>query len=201
MFNYQQLINENNIKSLAELNTLFWEDIAYDWGEAYKSMSEKHGVITLQNFHGYAFIIDDGNQLPNRNSPEKEILESRVVAAFGLTHTNVNKNNRKMMRKWIGKTSEIFKFFGDKYDKGHFIAHGFGGPIDVNLFPQRRDINRGWGPVGKPYRDMERFIAKNPGVFVFSRPIYTDLSFCPSILEYGYCDFDLNFFVQQFPNR
>ena len=48
------------------------------------------------------------------------------------------------------------------YDKGHFIAHGFGGPIDVNLFPQRR----GWHEEGEPYRQMERYVAANPGTFV-----------------------------------
>lgn len=32
-----------------------------------------------------------------------------------------------------------FNHYGHEYDKSHFIAHGFGGPVDVNLFPQRRD--------------------------------------------------------------
>jgi len=105
------------------------------------------------------------------------------------------------MRKWIGRTAEVFAPYGDNYDKGHFIAHGFGGPIDVNLFPQRRDINRGWGDAGKPYRQMEKFVAANPGSFVFSRPLYTDLSFCPTGLEYGYCTTSLDFVVKQFPNR
>lgn len=201
MFNYQQLIEQYSIKSIKDINTLFWDEIAFDWIEKYKGMSEKHGVITLQNFYGYAFIIDDGNQHVSKGALPKEILESRVVGAFGISNTSVNQNNRKTMRKWIGKTSEVFGFYGDNYDKGHFIAHGFGGPIDVNLFPQRRDINRGWKPDGKPYREMERFVAANPGTFVFSRPIYNDLSFCPYMLEYGYCDMNLNFFVKQFPNR
>lgn len=26
--------------------------------------------------------------------------------------------------------------FGDNYDKGYFIAHTSGGPIDINLFPE-----------------------------------------------------------------
>jgi len=130
-----------------------------------------------------------------------EVLEGQTVAAFGISNTNVNPTNRKLMRSWIGQTSKVFSSYGNNYDKGHFIAHGFGGPIDVNLFPQRRDINRGWKPEGKPYRDMEKFVAANPGTFVFSRPIYNDLSFCPAKLEYGYCDTALNFAVKQFPNK
>ena len=51
MFNYQQLIEEFNVKSIQELNTLFWDEIALDWVVAYKDMSA-HGTITLQNFYG-----------------------------------------------------------------------------------------------------------------------------------------------------
>ncbi|HMJ48173.1 MAG TPA: DNA/RNA non-specific endonuclease [Ferruginibacter sp.] len=203
MYDYQQLIKEGNIKSIPELHRFFFEEIAYDWMKAYEGMSEKHGVITLQNFWGFAFIIDDGNQLrdTDRENDKREILEGRTVAAFGISNTNISQTNRKTMRTWIGKTSKVFAPYGTNYDKGHFIAHGFGGPIDVNLFPQRRDINRGWYEEGKPYRQMERYVAANPGTFVFSRPIYNDLSFCPQMIEFGYCTTDLEFTVRQFPNR
>ena len=129
------------------------------------------------------------------------MLEGRVVGAFGISTQNVMKENRKIMRKWIGKTSEAFSYYGDNYDKGHFLAHSIGGPIDVNLFPQRRDINRGWTSGDKEFRKMEKFIASNPGTFVFSRPIYSDTSFCPNLIEFGFCDESLNFEVKQFPNR
>lgn len=200
MIQYQALIEKFQITSLKELNELFWEEISFDWIKEYKISNEKFGIITLQNFFGFAFIIDDGNQVVEVSAP-KEILESRVVGVFGISNTNIKGSNRKMMRKWIGKTSEIFSFYGDNYDKGHFIAHGFGGPIDVNLFPQRRDINRGWSNEGKIYRSMEKYVAANPGTFVFSRPIYNDLSFCPAQIEFGYCTADLKFHIQQFPNK
>jgi len=198
---YQPLIEKFGIKTIKELHELFDQEIVYDWIKLYEAMSEKHGEITIQNFFGYTFAIDDGNQLITDKENPKEMLESRVVAVFGISNTSVNHSNRKMMRKWIGSTAEVFSPYGDNYDKGHFIAHGFGGPIDINLFPQRRDINRGWGDEGKPYRQMEKFIAANLGTFVFSRPLYTDLSFCPTELEYGYCIQSLNFEVKRFPNR
>lgn len=202
MFDYQKLIKEYDIKSVQELHTLFFKEIAYDWMNDYAQMSP-HGVITLQNFWGFAFIIDDGNQLRKSYTKDdaQKILEGRTVAAFGISNTNINQANRKTMRSWIGKTSKVFAPYGANYDKGHFIAHGFGGPIDVNLFPQRRDINRGWYEEGKLYRQMERYVAANLGTFVFSRPIYNNLSFCPDMLEYGYCTTDLKFIVRQFPNR
>lgn len=203
MYNYQDIIHEENIKSIKELHQFFFEVIAYEWMIAYENMTEKCGVLTLQNFQGYAFILDDGNKLrnPDRENDKREILEDRTVAAFGISGVIPVAGNRRRMRGWLGPASKIFGKFGPHYDKGHFMAHGFGGPVDINLFPHRRDINRGWGVEGKPYRDMERFVAANPGVFVFSRPIYNDYTSCPNMLEYGYCDENLNFTVRQFPNR
>lgn len=199
--NYQSLINQYNIQSIKELNILFWEEIAYKWIHTYKTTSTNYGTITLQNFSGYAFIIDDGNQLRNRQSLEKEILESRVVGAFGIANKKINPKNRNTMRRWIGKTTEVFRAYGNNYDKGHFIGHSFGGPIDVNLFPQISHINRGLSNEGKKYRNMEKFISLNPGTFVFSRPIYNDLSFCPYLLEFGYCDASLRFNFKLFSNK
>lgn len=201
MYDYNLLITEFNVKNTEDLYKVFWEVIAYDWIDAYEKMGI-HGTITLQRFWGYTFIIDDGNQLRDHSKPlEKEILEARVVAGFGISTQSPMKGNRKKMRTWLGKTSEVFSPYGLNYDKGHFLAHAIGGPIDVNLFPQRRDINRGWSEDGKDYRKMEKYIASNPGTFVFSRPIYTDGSFCPTIIEFGYCNASLDFIVKQFPNR
>lgn len=56
MYNYQRLIEEENIKSIPDLHKFFFEEIAYDWMNEYKRMSEKHGVITLQNFWGFARV-------------------------------------------------------------------------------------------------------------------------------------------------
>lgn len=35
------------------------------------------------------------------------------------------------------------------------------------------------------YVDMERYCARNPGTFLFNRPLYSDGSDCPSAIEYG----------------
>ena len=77
----------------------------------------------------------------------------------------------------------------------------FGGPVDVNIFPQRTNIKRGWSEEGKRYRKMERYVAANPDTLVFSRPIFQDLTECPYFLEYGDFDKELKLHLETFPNR
>ena len=38
---------------------------------------------------------------------------------------------------------------------------------DWNLFPQLRSLNRGWSKEGKLYREMETYVAANPGTMFF----------------------------------
>ena len=45
-------------------------------------------------------------------------------------------------------------------NKGHFLGHASGGIIDINLFPQRQQLNCGWSPDGKRFRNMEHHITK-----------------------------------------
>ena len=197
---YQQLAKKYGATSIKHLHSIFEKEIVFDWSDLYKEMSWRlFGYITSQNFHGFNFIFDCTEIDPDPISTR--LPDSRVVGVFGYSNTNVNLSNRKMMHKHLGQSTKVFSFFGDNYDKGHFIAHYSGGPIDINLFPQRRDINRGWSAEGKRYRAMEKFIAANPGTFVFSRPIYNDFSCCPYEIEYGYCDAEFNFTVEVFPNR
>jgi hypothetical protein len=104
------------------------------------------------------------------------------------------------MRTYLGSTQKVYSHFGNDYDKGHFMANATGGPLEINLFPQKRAINRGWSEDGKLYRAMEKFVAGNPGTFVFSRPVYKDFSLRPVGLEFGYLSLDGNFEVNYFPN-
>ena len=38
-------------------------------------------------------------------------------------------------------------------DKGHLLSHASGGELDINLFPHRRELNRGWSEEGKLFRE------------------------------------------------
>lgn len=50
MYNYQNLIAEENITSIRQLHNFFFNEITQDWINAYAQMTDKTGVITLQNF-------------------------------------------------------------------------------------------------------------------------------------------------------
>jgi hypothetical protein len=89
-------------------------------------------------------------------------------------------------------------------DKGHFASHAQGGPMDINLFPQRPDVNRGrtdgWSARSVSFREMERWCVSNPGAFSFARPIYMDDTWTPHALEYGVLRSPSDLWVESFPN-
>lgn len=201
-FDLNNIIAENFISSVEELKIFFDENISDRWVEAYrKSCFGLAGAITTQNFFRYTFLYDWTGDPVSEGIHACNIPDARVVGVYGISNSEVNLSNRRMMRKFIGPAMHAYKCFTGHFDKGHFIAHHSGGPIDINLFPQRRDVNRGWSREGKRYRSMEKFVAANPGTFVFSRPIYKDFSCCPFEIEFGFCDINMNFLVERFPNR
>jgi hypothetical protein len=61
-------------------------------------------------------------------------------------------------------------------------------------------VNRGQGRW-RIYRDMETECANRPGTFCFSRPLYVDLTWVPSELEYGVVHAPEHMTVRRFPNR
>jgi pimeloyl-ACP methyl ester carboxylesterase len=129
--------------------------------------------------------------------------DCRIVAVNGFSTPITEKRDASRMRYFMNSWVREFGAHRNElpFDKGHFIAHSIGGQIDNGIFAQRRDINRGWHELGRLYRSMERFALNNPGVFVFSRPIYGDGSTCPFFIEYGILKADGTWWVEVFPNR
>jgi hypothetical protein len=74
------------------------------------------------------------------------------------------------------------------FDKGHAMAHALGGREGgPNYFPQAPRVNRRLSPLGNLWRDIESYLAANPGLFCFVRLAYpsgvrTDV---PVEVEYG----------------
>lgn len=64
-------------------------------------------------------------------------------------------------------------------------AHSIGGDLNVNVFSQDRNLNRGISEQGKIYRQMEKYCLENLGTFCFSRPVYADSTSIPRWLEVG----------------
>jgi hypothetical protein len=198
---YEHLFEGKAFGTSQEIYHFFWNEVSSLWVEAYTNTFRRHGEIFQQTFEGYAFLVDVIWPYEAEDDINNELPESRVISFFGISNTNIKKSNRRRMARGWGKTSSAFAPYGTEYDKGHFIAHSCGAPVDMNIFPQRRDINRGWSDEGKIFRSMERYIASNPGTFVFSRPIYNDLTVCPQQLEYGYFDKDFKLKIGVFQNR
>ena len=150
------------------------------------------------NDSGFEYLFDFSSELVSNSSvPEEQSVEDRVVAVFGRSQPGYRKRDKKRMKGFLGPSSKVF---GDNYDKGHFIGHAIGGSLDVNLFPQRRDINQGLSASGKVFQAMEKYCYENPGTFCFHRPIYCDLSWHPCIIEFGLLTEEKNFWIEKFEN-
>jgi len=81
------------------------------------------------------------------------------------------------------------------------MAHSIGGGLDVNLFSQERQLNRGWSQQGKIYRQMEKYCYEQEGTFCFSRPVYADGSNVPRwLVEFGVLKTDATLWVEVFEN-
>jgi len=147
----------------------------------------------------YLYDMGDTYDEGDRNNLR---VESRIVAAYGYSQSPKTLRDVSRMRGWLGATDQYPRFINSemKYDKGHFIAHQSGGGLDINLFFQRRDINRGWSESGKIYRAMEKYCAVNLGTFCFSRPFYNDRSWHPCAIEYGLVTQEGKFWVERFEN-
>ena len=80
------------------------------------------------------------------------------------------------------------------------VAHAAGGTFGPNMFPQDRELNRGWSVAGRRYRALEREIANTPGAFFFCCLLYGDDSDFPAAVELGVLGGD-GLQVERFRNR
>jgi len=159
-----------------------------------------HTATNILQFkdNSFEFLFDFSSELVTKGVvPRDQAVEDRVVAVFGRSRPSSRKRDASRMKGFLGPSSKVF---ANNYDKGHFIGHALGGGPDVNLFPQRKDINRGWSTRGRVFRAMERYCSKNSGTFFFLRPIYCDRSWRPCLIEYGLLTKAGDFWVEKFEN-
>ena len=126
--------------------------------------------------------------------PYDQTVQDRVVGVLGTSRKAADANN--VRRGVIEVTTELTT----QRDTGHFIARSFGGGLDLNLFSQERNLNRGWSQQGKIYRQMEQYCRAQVGTFCFSRPIYADGSCVPRWLEFGVLVANGEIWVEVFDN-
>ncbi len=166
------------------------------WANEYQAMCAHVPNLLQFDVEGFEHVFDFTSDTAADTNPRAP--EDRLVGVFGRSRAPVALREASRMRGFLG--GGLAMEDGSRMDKGHFIGHALGGGTEVNLFPQRPELNRGWSDPGKVFRRMERFAAVTPGTFVFACPIYVDTSWQPVALEYGLLMPDLNVWVERFAN-
>ncbi len=133
-----------------------------------------------------------------------DCIADRVMLAYAISSEPFMKRNASRSRGFANVNASVQSALGEQAfvaDTGHFLGHASGGQLDINLFAQRRELNRGWSAEGKVYRQMETYVAANLGTFFYHRPIYDDASSIPAQLEYGVLRTDGSWWVELFANK
>ena len=158
--------------------------------------------VCLEEFrHGtFLYGFDYYSHLEQKEAvPLSDTIDDRVIIAIGSSAPPQDKKETDKRRNaWIGLTG---RRFGPQYDKGHFFARTIGGTTEVNLFPQRRDLNRGWSDAGKIFVEMEKYCRAHLGTLCFHRPIYLDETLRPTAFDFGVLKRDGELWIAHFDNQ
>lgn len=198
LIDYNHILSELSTFDIEKIIKFLWGKLPDRWCEKYQEMTPTVTNILRFDDNGFEFIFDFSSELVAKGIvPRDQAVEDRLVTVFGRSKPNHKKRDNNRIKGFLGPSSKVF---GNNYDKGHFVAHSLGGGFDINLFPQRRDVNQGKSKRGKVFRDMERYCLKNPGTFLFNRPIYCNRSWHPCIIEYGLLTIRGTLWVERFNN-
>jgi len=199
---YQYVLNKIGDCSVQAVTAFLMEELPYLWRDAYEKMSLRPTSIVRIQQNSFNYIYDNYSYLEATGAVAYDlVIEDRLVAVLGLSEPKKMARDDYRLKGWVGPTE---KTYGRRWDKGHFIAHSIGGAVDrleVNVFVQRRDLNRGWSAEGKRYREMEKYCELHPGTFCFSRPLYVDQTSRPASLEFGILKSNGELWVECFDNQ
>jgi hypothetical protein len=174
------------------------KELPFRWRDAYVDAATRPTNVLRVDDEGFAYLFDWYSHNVDEAVNAADLAnEDRLVAAFGFSRAGETKRNVTRQRGWIGPTDE---HLGRDCDKGHFVPHSLGGGLEINLFIQRRDLNRGWSAAGKVYRAMESYCLEHPGTFFFNRPIYADGTAQPALLELGLLKAEGQLWIERFEN-
>ena len=177
-------------------------ELPHLWRDAYVRTSNRSTSIVRILDGSFEYLYDNYSYLEVSGTvPYDPSKEDRVVAVFGRSAPIPKRREDYRLRGWVGPTE---KMYSARFDKGHYIAHSIGGAVDrseMNVFVQRRDLNRGWSQEGKRYRTMEKFCVLHPGTFCFTHPLYEDQTSIPSFVEFGVLKSCDELWVECFDNR
>src|ERR1700730_5157349 len=155
------------------------EDLPDLWCKAYREMPNAEFEIVQVTDGGYEFLFDLGADrvvaafgTSQFNSAKRD--SERMKDFLGKTtskealNTIVKKapstqvaGQRQQMAQ-LSWRERFFLTYGHKYDRGHFMSHKQGGGLDINLFPQRADINQGHGVLVLTTERWKKSVSTRP---------------------------------------
>jgi hypothetical protein len=158
------------------------------WSQAYTSRLPECSLLEFDS-DGATFLFD----LASASAAEHD---DRTLAAWGRSRRAPRPRDESYQRGYPSPRGRATR----PLDKGHMVAHAAGGTFGPNMFPQDRDLNRGWSADGRRYRALEREIANTPGTFFFCCLLYADDTDFPAAIELGLLRAD-GLRVERFRNR
>jgi hypothetical protein len=129
------------------------EWLSWAWAGAYRSQVATSELLTFD--HAATFLFDQAQA----GAPQ----EDRSIAAWGFSRPGRRPRDVAYQRRYPSPQGRAER----QLDKGHMVPHSAGGEFGPNIFPQDRDLNRGWSPEGRCYRALEKEIVKAQGTFFF----------------------------------
>jgi hypothetical protein len=140
------------------------EFLADAWAAAYRSRIPDSALLEFDS-DGARFLFDLASSVGAAQA-------DRTVAAWGRSRPAPRPRDVSYQRGYPSPRGRAAR----PLDKGHMVAHAAGGTFGPNMFPQDRDLNRGWSADGRRYRALEREIAAIPGTLFFCCLLYARLS-------------------------
>jgi hypothetical protein len=174
-------------------------DLATD---IYKALIRRPTLVDELEYNSFWYGFDNYSWLELKGkAPLSEEIQDRVVFVVGSSAPKAAENAKETSSWLKGLIGPTGRCFGPQYDKGHFIARRNGGGSQLNIFPQRRDVNRPWSNEGKLFLQMETYCHRHPKTLCFSRPIYLQESLRPDAYDFGLLKEDGELWVAQFDNQ
>jgi hypothetical protein len=168
------------------------------WQRAYTAAASHTPNIIHVEYGTFDYICDSYSEMEALGEVAfDQRVRDRVVGVLGISLPMRGRRRGSLPKGWVEHPEEVDS---SARDKGHFIAHAIGGGLDMNVFSQARDLNRGLSEQGKVYRLMERYCYENAGTFCFSRPVYDDATSIPRWVEFGLLRDDGSLWVEVFEN-
>lgn len=195
---YPRLCRSANADTIPALIKHLRKHLPRKWQRVYTAASSHTPNIIHAEYGTFDYICDSYSGMEALGAVAfDQRVRDRVVGVLGISLPMRGRRRGSLPKDWIEHPEEVD---GSVRDKGHFIAHAIGGGLDMNVFSQARDLNRGLSEQGKVYRLMERYCYENAGTFCFSRPVYDDATSIPRWVEFGLLRDDGSLWVEVFEN-